>query len=117
MLYFKGTVRVISSAKMAMPDLQPYTLVALADQVWIITLFFENCLFWSVVSLQKWNEHFLFVIKIGDIHKINTLRFTSKRNDVIFHICDQTVVNRALSFLHGGSLTLTVPLNLCEQRL
>ena len=81
---------------------------------WELHVFaFENCIFWFVISLQKWLSHFL-LIKIKNV--------LSKKNDVIFHHFDPikgfkgTFVNRIFPSLHSRLLEikLTVKIKLTD---
>ena len=90
-VWLKGTVSVISSdspckdGNARFPKLCPI-------QVWIRYPYFFSlhCLFSFVVSLQKWNAHFLFIWNTAEIHRNNHL--SSQKNDAIFRNFDRIKV-------------------------
>ena len=74
----------------------------------------RNCkrnLFSLAVSLRKCLAHFLLPEAMDKTS--GNKHFWSQKNEVIFHICYQIRVSRALPSLPGGlhKIMLTVPLN------
>ena len=72
-------------------------------------------LFSVVVSLQKWQMHFLLIIHNGEIHR--NKHFSSYKNHIIFHIFDEIRISRVSLYTGHCYLCMEGRQKLCLQSL
>ena len=106
------TGSVISSDPSCKGGFAQFTTVSLkmlSDQV-------SNCLFWFVVSLQKWLAHLLLIRINGEIDRNKHFWSQRKQRYLLHYSSDwsfkDTVVNRALLSLHEESLKIMLTVSL-----